>query len=811
MPKDKSQKFRLLVLCGGPSMERGISLNSCRSICDHLDTQGYARIDTPKNATGIEIQPVYMDTRRRFYKISRDQLYSNTPSDFDFKLEKTAKRLTKRELVKICKEADLVFPAIHGAFGEDGVLQSFLEKNKCRFIGSPSNACKIAFNKFASNELIKKHGFASLPSVLLKSHAPKSENKRLLKEFFRAHGLKRAIVKPVSGGSSIGVHSVTTHEEAMRAMQDIFSKKIDTQAVCEPFCEGREFTVVILQNRFGLPVALIPSEIETTYAENQIFDYRKKYLPTRKVHYHCPPRFTETQIRQIQNDAENLFTLLGMRHFARFDGWLLKDGRIWFSDFNPISGMEQNSFLFQQSSQIGMTHRDVLLHIIRRACETYGINPPCAAQQSKAQKEIIRVLGGGTSAERQVSVMSATNVWLKLRTSEKYWPELYIQTGADEIWRIPYNMSLNHTVEEIADTVRNAKNNSAWLTRHRDHVLMRLALASPNEEASENLFLPQKMTIKAFLRLPGFVFLGLHGGSGEDGTIQRLLQKHHKHFNGSGPAASRICMNKEETGRIVSRLANHGITTAPKKVFPISNFANFTDDDYKNFWRDIRTAIAPTIIVKPVDDGCSAGIARLSTWEDLKKYIHAATHNIQELPIGTLKDQHGVIEMPTQIMRHIMLESFIETDRPRIAKNKLIWQRKTDWIEVTCGILGTRNNLHALNPSLTVALGHVLSLEEKFQGGTGINITPPPTPHVTPTALSSAKRRIEIAATALGIEGYARLDAFMHTRTGELIIIEANTLPALTPSTVLFHQGLAENPRLPPRALLEHLIKLGSK
>jgi D-alanine-D-alanine ligase-like ATP-grasp enzyme len=117
----------------------------------------------------------------------------------------------------------------------------------------------------------------------------------------------------------------------------------------------------------------------------------------------------------------------------------------------------------------------------------------------------------------------------------------------------------------------------------------------------------------------------------------------------------------------------------------------------------------------------------------------------------------------------------------------------------------------AMNPSITVASSGILSLEEKFMGGTGVNITPPPAPplgRVSPKAVHAAKERIARVANALGIAGYGRIDAFMHRETGEVIIIEANSLPGLTPATVFYHQGLAEEPPLPPRDILEMIVDL---
>ncbi|MFA6918024.1 MAG: hypothetical protein WC285_04330, partial [Candidatus Gracilibacteria bacterium] len=350
------------LLCGGPSLERGISLNSARSVLDHLADEN------------IEIIPIYFGHNKKPYKILPAQLYSNTPSDFDFKLQQTSTPLTNNSLVKLLKEVDIVFPVMHGPFGEDGQIQSFLEKHNIPFIGSGSKECKRAFDKYSASQFIRSHGFYSLPSIALKIYA--NDHKKLVTEFFKTHKIKRAIIKPATGGSSIGVFSVSTVEDVLEKAKMLFSKRMDTRLVVEPFAKGTEFTTIILQNRFGMPVAILPTEIKTDYSEHQIFDFRKKYLPTRQVSYHCPPRFSNEVIEAIQVQAEQLFKLLGMRDFARFDGWVLDGGQICFSDFNPISGMEQNSFLFQQASRIGMTHRDTLRFILKRACERYGIKVP---------------------------------------------------------------------------------------------------------------------------------------------------------------------------------------------------------------------------------------------------------------------------------------------------------------------------------------------------------------------------------------------------------------------------------------------------
>ena len=825
--------MKIAILCGGPSLERGISLNSARSVCDHLQSDE------------IEIVPIYFDQKKKPFHISRAQLYSNTPSDFDFKLASTAKPLSASGLLRLLKSVDLTFPVMHGPFGEDGEIQRYLQKNKLPFVGSPEAACKLAFDKHRANDFIRENGFFAPPSIVLKSHL--NEHASLIKDFFKREKLQRVIVKPATGGSSIAVYSVSTPEEALQKAHEIFSKRVDTRVVVEPFCEGIEFTVIILQNRFGLPVAVMPSEIELNYADHQIFDYRKKYLATRQVTYHCPPRFSNEVIEKIQIQAEQLFTLLGMQDFARFDGWLLPDGNLWFSDFNPISGMEQNSFLFMQAARIGMSHSDVLNYIVRSACRRNKIlewlavsdqrsverlpalfEPEPQSRRPSSQlpaKKKISVLFGGDTAERQVSVMSGTNVWLKLRKSEKYEPTPFLLDTHHHVWRLPYALTLNHTVEEIMETCESARNDEARLADLIRRVATKLSVKEG--ELSEPWFLPEKMTLKQFIQQSDFVFIGLHGGIGENGELQKMLEKAKKPFNGSGSETSRLCMDKYKTGQVIQNLREQGIYTAEKKLEKRSVFDGFKPLDYKHYWKELTQLLgSKTVIVKPVGDGCSAGIARLFSPEDLKSYL---THVKKKAPFiapGTLTEQHGVIEMPTNTMKELLFEQFIITDKIRVIGNRLKWEEKTNWIEITMGIvqrraesgerrakLQKRSTLHAprsplaaMAPSLTVALGNVLSLEEKFQGGTGVNITPPPQPFVKKSAIQKAQKRMELVAKALGIRGYARIDAFMHRHTGELIIIEANTTPGLTPSTVIYHQALEEKPPLYPTQFLETII-----
>lgn len=792
MTQTFAKKLRIAILCGGPSFERGISLNSARSVLDHLESEK------------IEILPIYFDTKRSPYRISKAQLYSNTPSDFDFKLRRTATPLTQKSLIQFLKTADIVFPIMHGPFGEDGQIQGFLEAHGLSFIGSGSEACKRAFDKFIANKLIGQHGFFTLPSVVLKIYH--SDHKRILDRFFKGYRIKRAVVKPAGGGSSIGVFSVSNAREALEKVNLLFSKRMDTRVVAEPFAKGAEFTMIILENRFGLPVALPPTEIETDYTKHQIFDFRRKYLPTRQVTWYCPPRFSNKIIEKIQAQAEQLFTLFGMRDFARFDGWVLPDGNIWFCDFNPISGMEQNSFLFQQASRIGMTHGDILRHIVKRACSRYGIKFPAKNESElPRQRKRVDIIMGGSNSERQVSLLSGTNVWLKLRRSRKYRPQPYLLDPKGNVWHLPYHLCLNHTVEEITENCENYQNAKTKLGEFEERARLRLGLLEAKNE--EEFFEPQELTLKRFFDESDFVFIALHGGDGENGNFQKILASKGVKFNGPDEKVSRLCMDKWDTSRFIDDLNIQGVTAILGKIVKTGTMYKFSDSDFRLFWRNIRKEFgSDTLIVKPRADGCTTGVVHLYSSDDLKKYVKLVGDKAPFIPKQTFEGQVDIIEMPPVTSSELLLEKFVKTDALRVRANTFKHYPYTGWIEITAGVVETGGKMKALNPSITVAEGEVLTVEEKFQGGTGVNLTPPPPSIIKPKVLQTIRGHIREVAKRIGIRGYARIDAFANIHSGNLQIIEVNTLPGLTPSTVFFHQALAEDHPIPPRELLEKLI-----
>lgn len=787
------RRLRIALLCGGPSSERAISLNSARSVSDHL------------HSADIEIVPVYFDVRKRAFAISRSQLYSNTPLDFDFKLHSTARPMSDAALTKLLRSCDIAFPAMHGEFGEDGAIQKYLERIAVPFVGSSAHACAQSFNKWKAKQGMSQAGLEVAAGLCVTKRTKRIDE--ILRRFFRENGLTRAIVKPTMSGSSIGVHSVLSVAEAKKAIRQLHAGG-SNEVLVEPFCEGTEFTVVVLEGLHDEVVALPPIEISTDYSNGQIFDYRRKYLPTQQASYHCPPRFSPTITEKIRNDATRAFRALGLRDVARIDGWVLKGGKIVLSDVNPISGMEQNSFFFLAGTRVGFSHEGLLRFVLARASRRNGVRfrgevPPAPPRGRTA----VRVLFGGDTAERQVSVMSGTNVWLKLRRSTRYEAEPFLLDRKNRVWRLPYTFALHHTVEEIEHVCGDAQRINQRMRTLRNGIARGLGLTA--RHLTERFHIPRSQPLSAFLRKKSFVFLGLHGGIGEDGTLQEMLRRAGVAHNGSGSAATRLCMDKYASCEVITKLGIKGLTIAPKLRVGRKDYVQWLPD-VEQWWRGLTEALeTKAIVVKPAADGCSAGVSKLTSASELESYLVAVKRKLPRIAPGTFRNQTNPIEMPVTPPNDLLFENFIETDLVRVEHSKLKLQRRSDWVEVTVGVVGRQGAMRALSPSLTVSSHDTLSVEEKFQGGTGINITPPPTEVAASRVVETVKRHIESAARALGLHGYARIDCFMNRKQGEVMFIEANTLPALTPSTVLYHQALAEARSRFPLEFIEHLIDLG--
>ena len=255
-------------------------------------------------------------------------------------------------------------------------------------------------------------------------------------------------------------------------------------------------------------------------------------------------------------------------------------------------------------------------------------------------------------------------------------------------------------------------------------------------------------------KLFDFVFIALHGGAGENGSIQGTLEMLGLPYNGSGVLASALCMDKYKTNEF---LQHKGFEIPEHWLVAKGESLNSSDITYP-------------LIVKPFDDGCSVMVHKVKNHQELQSACATIFANNKT---------------------HALIEEYIQG------------------MELTVGVMGNENPV-ALPPSQTVATAGILSIEEKFLPGAGENQTPAPLPQA---ALDFVRGVIAQAYQAVGCKGYARIDCFYQTaeqsKTGKerVVILEINTLPGLTPATCIFHQAAEIGMR--PADFLDMIIQLG--
>jgi D-alanine-D-alanine ligase-like ATP-grasp enzyme len=284
--------------------------------------------------------------------------------------------------------------------------------------------------------------------------------------------------------------------------------------------------------------------------------------------------------------------------------------------------------------------------------------------------------------------------------------------------------------------------------------------------------------------------------------MQEALETAGLNFNGCKKEAARLCMDKFKTSEIVNSLNIKGLRGCRKIKISKSDLIK---KDIDALYLEIQKEIGnDKIIIKPNSDGCSTGVVIIENKNHLKKYIELIKNGENIIPPNTFYDQKEPISLPDSKDYEILFEEYIKTDEIAREGTRLVYKKKTGYHEMTVGVLEKGGAYESLFPSITIAESGVLSVEEKFQGGTGINITPPPENIISKDFLKKIMKDVEAVAKAAGVRDYCRIDIFAREDNEEVIIIEVNTLPGLSPSTVLFQQAAKAD--MTPLALLEKII-----
>jgi D-alanine-D-alanine ligase len=562
----------------------------------------------------------------------------------------------------------------------------------------------------------------------------------------------------------------------------------DSQILLEEFIYGKEFSCIVIEDFNGRPIALPPTEI---LKKEVFFDYRSKYLPgmARKI---TPIDLPQAQLEAIIQAAEKMFVDFNFDVYARIDGFISNSGEVFLNDPNTTSGMMPSSFFFHQAAEIGLNPSQFLNYIILTSLKTnlkigrnwnninqklQQLNQALSQRNNQTEPKIkVGVIMGGYSSERHISVESGRNIYEKLASSTKYQPIPIFLTQTEgnlELYQIPVNFLLKDNADDIAKKIKNSSTNPII-----DQIKSK-SVEITHKFAGSSLFNPVKISFEQLKSSVDKVFIALHGRPGEDGELQRILQSYSIPFNGSGPQSASTTIDKFATNAI---LRQHGIKVANHKLCSKTRWI----EDKDAFLGEIERDFTYPIIAKPHDDGCSTGVKKITNSNELLNYAELIFRDEQEMIPNcceVLKIQPSE-EFPQK--QFFLIEEFISKGQA------------DHFLEVTGGFL-VRNSPNGkiyemFEASEALAVEDILSLEEKFLAGEGQNITPArySSDLSRQQEISQiVKNTLQKAAEILQIEGYARIDAFVKIfpEKVDVYIIEVNSLPGMTPATVIFHQA----------------------
>lgn len=714
------KKLRIGVLMGGLSIEREVSFSSGRTVCDHLDPELY------------EVVPLFQTIHNRLFILPWRFLHRGKISDFEERLSNEAEEIKWDNLKTLI---DFMFLAQHGRYAEDGAVQGFLEVLGIPYLGSKILGSALGMDKVLQKQFLKAHTVTVPRDMIVHPEDLKlfeQEPEKLFRTLQENNLGFPLVVKPTQEGSSLGISVVLKKEDLFDALcaASTVTPGLSQSVLIEERIEGMEFTCVIIVDPITKEPFFFPIT-EILYEPGfYLHGYEQKYMPGRSIKF-TPARCTQDATHTIYQTCLQVMKALDFTTLGRIDGFLKADGTVVIIDPNTLSGLAPSGFFFTQAAQIGMSHTDVINYLIKNELKGYGMDQDLSVettQKPKTKKVKIGVLLGGPSNEKETSLNSGRNVCYKL-SPEKY--EVLPLFVDAKIELYPLNQQL---------LVLNA-------TAEIEHKLDRST----------------KINWHDLPKLVDFIFIGLHGGPGENGAIQGTLEMLKIPYNGPGIAASALCMDKYKLNAFLKT-----------KGFDVPNSLLLSKEEWLLSQDELAekciAQLSLPIIIKPHDDGCSVMVQKAKSKED---FIAA---------VSTVFAQNK---------NHVMVEECIAGT------------------ELTIGVVGNHNP-QALPPSQVFSAGDILSMEEKFLPGAGENQTPALLPQET---IDLVQRTMEHVFSAAGCTGYSRIDCFYQTaaqsKTGKerVIALEINTLPGLTPATCIFHQ--AAEIGIKPMDFIDLLVTLG--
>ena len=342
--------MNIIVVAGGNSTEREVSIASGQGVCKAL---------RERNHKAVLLDPYFGASQKEEnlfpteYDVDKE---ADAMREMSSKLEetmKTRKGFFGPNVLEICKEADIVFLALHGANGEDGKVQSVLDLMGIKYTGSGPLSGGMAMDKGITKMVFEAKGVPTPKGITLEKGKCSSQ----LADYGMGFPV---IVKPCCGGSSVGVCIANNQTEYQAALLEAFS--YENEVVVEQFITGREFSVAVVDGKAYPVIEIAPLQ--------GFYDYKNKYQAGSCVET-CPADLSSALTKEMQKYAEMGYEALNLQAYARLDFLMDDEGNMYCLEANTLPGMTPTSLIPQEAKAIGMDYPQLCEKLIEVSLKKY--------------------------------------------------------------------------------------------------------------------------------------------------------------------------------------------------------------------------------------------------------------------------------------------------------------------------------------------------------------------------------------------------------------------------------------------------------
>ncbi len=347
----KQRKIQVAILFGGKSAEHEVSVQSAKNVYDSLDKEKY------------DAHLIGIDKRGYWHLSSGDELLQLAATMQGLQNDKKGRSLTKAQMSNIVQNTnehlgniDVVFPVLHGPFGEDGSVQGFLKLMDIPFVGAGVLGSAVGMDKDVMKRLLRDAG-VHIGKFLTFNKDDTPDFKHIVHEL----GLP-FFVKPANLGSSIGVKKVKHENEFEKAIENAF--QYDTKILIEEFINGDEIFCSVLGNES--PIVSVPGRLKT---DHEFYDYDAKYID--EIEMEIPAKIPNHITKRIQEISLNAYKALCCEGMARADLFLTKDNTIYLGEINTIPGFTSHSWYPKLWEASGISQNELVDRLIQLAIKSH--------------------------------------------------------------------------------------------------------------------------------------------------------------------------------------------------------------------------------------------------------------------------------------------------------------------------------------------------------------------------------------------------------------------------------------------------------